>query len=170
ARVGGHPAGEERLLLIATGELGDGHLGVAGLDAQGGDVRRGDLFLTLPRQVAEDAALHLQRENDVLAQRELADDPFQLAVLGTEADAAKDRLHGRGDLRGPALDEDGSLFGPVDAEEQARDLRPARPEEAADAERLATRDLEVDIPHRAPAPEPAGAEERRRRPRPVSCA
>src|SRR5207245_8889877 len=106
ARGGGGAAGEERLLRVATGELGDGHLGVAGLDAQGGDVRRGDRLLTLPRQVAEGAALRLQRENDVLAQRELADDPVQLAVLGTEADAAKDRLHGRRDLRGPALGED----------------------------------------------------------------
>src|SRR5207245_10676479 len=97
-------------------------------------------------------AVRRQGENDVRAQRELADDAFQLACLGTEANAAKDRLHGRGDLRGPALDEDGSLLGPVDSEEKAGDLRPARSEQAAGAQGLATRYLEVHTPPRPPAP------------------
>src|SRR3954453_1749675 len=89
-RVGGEPAGEQPLLLVAARELADALLGAGAFHAEAADEAVDDL--ALPRLV-DDAGLGeagQEGEGQVLAHRHLGDDTLDLAVLRDETDAGPD--------------------------------------------------------------------------------
>ena len=112
-RFGGQPAGEQRLLLIAAGKLSDRFFGVRGADAELLDVLVGHRRLRTLRQVAKDAASGLQRQDDVLADRQVGNDAFRLAVFRAEGDAFLDRLARRVEVDRFAVDGNRSRLGTV---------------------------------------------------------
>ena len=84
-RLGGQPARQQHLLLVAARQLRDRRVDVGGLDAERLDVVLGDL-LPGARATGSRAACRpgLQRQDDVLAHRQLGDDAFVLAVFRAE--------------------------------------------------------------------------------------
>ena len=113
-------------------------------DVERGDVAVGDLLLLAPRQGLRPAAPRLQREDDVLAHRQVVDDAVVLAVLGAEAEAAGDRGARRGDRSGFAVDPHLAAVGLLDAEQELGGLGAARAEQAGHAHHLALADVEVE--------------------------
>ena len=99
---GGEPAREQHLLLVAAREVAHERVGVAGTDVERLDVRWRQLVLALLRDRAEPAAVGLQRQRDVVAHGEVADDALVAAVLRGERDAVRDACRGvRSSSRSP---------------------------------------------------------------------
>ena len=82
------PAGEQHLLLVAAGQVADDGVRVGGADVERLDVLGDQLVLPPAGDRPRPAAAGLQREHDVLAHRQVADDALGAAVLGAEGDAA----------------------------------------------------------------------------------
>ena len=94
-RLGGQPAGEQHLLLVAAAEGRDRLLGVRRAGCRSASMYLlDDLVLPPARDRARPAARGLERQDDVLAHGEVGDDALRLAVLGAEGEARADRARG----------------------------------------------------------------------------
>ena len=149
ARIGGQPAREDGLLLVAAGQELDGSVGIGRADVQRLDIARGDGVGFAPGDGAGPAASRLQSQHDVLAQGQIADDAVGLAFLGAHAKALGDGGLGRGQGDGLAVHHGVAAVGPVDAEHQPRSFRPPRAEQACDAHHLARPDRQIEGRNRA---------------------
>ena len=147
ARLGGEPARQQRLLLVAAGQELDRLVGVRSADVERLDEFVGDRPAFGGAERLQPAAPGLQRQNDVLTHAEVADDTVGLAILGTEAEAERNRLARRGDTLGGAIDGRGAAVGLVDAEQQLRGLGAAGAEQAGDADHFAGADVEIEGRH-----------------------
>ena len=88
-----------------------------------------------------------RRQADVAADRAVRHDAVTLALLGHEADPGLDRgAHVAGRKR-QALDDDVAGSRPVNAREEAQQLRPAGADQAQDAEDLAAVQVEAGVDH-----------------------
>ena len=95
------------------------------------------------------AALRLQRQDDVLAHGQFADDAFGLAVLGREAEPQPRGIARRGDAHRLAVDEGLPAVGALDAENQLGRLGAAGAEEAGEAHHLAGAHRQIERLHEA---------------------
>src|SRR3954464_2192466 len=91
-----------------------------------------------------------QVQRDVAAHRAARDDALAFALLRQEAEAGSDRRARAAQREPPALDADLARVGPVDAGDEAQELRAARADEARDAEHLALAEPEADVAHGRP--------------------
>ncbi len=86
-RGGEQPAGQQDLLLVAAGQVGDDRLRVGRADVERLDVLVGELGLLPAGDRPRPAAGRLHRQDDVGADAEVADEPFGAAVLRRVGDA-----------------------------------------------------------------------------------
>ena len=100
------------------------------------------------------AAVGLHGQDDVLAHAQVGDDALGRAVLGRERDTALDRCGGRVVLHLRAVDLEGAGIGPVEAEDEARQLGPARSQQAGKPHDLALVQVQVERLDRAGEAEP----------------
>ena len=91
-RVGGEPAGQEHLLLVAARQEADRLFGVRRPDIEAPDKILGHFCLLPARHRAGPANAGLKGEDDVLADAEIGDDAIQLPVFGAEAEACGHRI------------------------------------------------------------------------------
>ena len=133
-RLGGEPATQQHLLLVAAGQVHDEALGVGRAHAQLLDVLGDELVLLLAADGPGPAAPGLEAEDEVLAHRELADDALVAAVLGRVGDALREPCRRGAQVDLLALLLEGAGVGAVGAVDQARELGAARAEEAGDAD------------------------------------
>ena len=143
AGVGGDPAGDGHLLLVAAGEAL--HLGLgAGVDLQpldgAADGRR--LAAAVDRPPAAEPGA--ERQGDVLADRALHQQALA-AVAGNEGDAGADRVGGVGELPSGAVDLDAAARGTDRAGERGEELVLALALERDDADDLAVAEVEGDV-------------------------
>ena len=144
ARLGGKPAREQRLLLIAAGEKADGLFRIRRADVEELDEAVGDLVLPAPREQAQPAALRLERQDDVLPHRQFRDDAFRLAILGREPEPQARGIPRRGDAHGLAVDEGLPAIGALDAEDELGRLGAAGAEKAREPHHLAGTDRQIE--------------------------
>ena len=97
ARVGDQRPRQHRLLLVAARELADRLFRVRRGDAERLDHLLAQAILFGARKRPQPAALALQRDGDVLADRKLREYALGLAVFGAKGDAARQRRARRGD-------------------------------------------------------------------------
>ena len=103
----------------------------------------------------------LQREDDVLAGRQLVDETFCPAVLRAERDLPRSRRAWAANRHRLAVDVEPPGVGPVGAEQEPRDLRAPRAEEACEADDLARVDGQVERRDRALASDRLRLDDRR---------
>ena len=142
--LGGEPAGEEDLLLVAAGEIANGDLGIRGFDAEGADVVVAEFILFGAREGAGGAAFGLEGEDEVFANGEVREDALVFSVFGGEGEAVADGVAGGGDARGCIRNLDLAGGMAVDAEEEAGEFGAAGAEKAGEAEDFAAVEREVD--------------------------
>ena len=138
------PAGQDDLLLVAAGQRRDRRVGRGGLDVEELDVLVGDLVGLGLGEGLEEAAEHLGREDDVLADGERPDDAVALAVLGQVGDALLHGVERLGDLDVLAGLLDGAAGDVVGAEDGAHALGATGAEKTGEARDLALLDVEVE--------------------------
>lgn len=130
------PAGQQDLLLVASGEFADLLLGARGLDPQPLHEDVDDAVLLGAGDDAGAGEAGHRGQHDVLADREAGHDAFGLAVLGEQADACPDGAGGGEAAQGAAADAE---FAGVQGERAGQGLRglaAAGAEESAEAEHL----------------------------------
>ena len=150
ARLGEQPAREQDLLLVAAAQVPDDRRSDRrGRMSSASDPLGDQLVLPPAGDRPRPAAAGLQREDDVLAHRQLVDEALGAAVLGTEGDAAGRRRARAAHRHRLAVDVEPPRVGLVGAEEEPRDLGAARAEQAGEADDLARRDRQVERRDRA---------------------
>src|SRR3990167_3632445 len=122
ARLDGHPAREDRLLLVAAREQADGLVHTLGLDAQQLHIALGQRRLLVAREKFAHAHAGLQRQRNVLAHREFGHDAVGLALFGAQGQAMADGVHGVCELHHLPVDAQSAPVGLLQAKQQARQL------------------------------------------------
>src|SRR5262249_57209348 len=97
----------------------------------------GDPPLGAWRDQAAAADARERRERDVALDRKIHHEPLLASVLRNEPDTGRHRRSRRAGREPPALDLDRARVPPVDTEDRARDLGPARADEAGQTDDLA---------------------------------
>ena len=143
--VGAQPARQQHLLLVAAGQLADLLLGARGLDRQARDEPVDDRALARLVDDAGAGESRQQRERDVLAHRHVGNDALDLAILGAEADAERDRVGRLAGRSGLAHQSNGAGVGRIGAENGARDFGPARSQQAGEPDDLSGAHLDARI-------------------------
>ena len=141
---GGQPPGEENLLLVAAGKIPDRGLRAGGLDPQRLDIVVAEFLLLGAGQRPPCAPLRLQREDEVLAHRQVGQDALGFAVLRAKGHPVPHRRAHRTEPDPVAGEADPAAVGVVNSEEQPGGLRPARAEQAGEPGDLAAAEREIE--------------------------
>src|SRR6478735_10027703 len=159
--LGDQPAGQQHLLLVASGEVAHQRVGVGRTDVELLDVVGDQAVPGGLRDRAEPAAAGLQCEQHVVGDGQVADDALRAAVLAGERDVAVDGVPGAAQLAALGADVHLAGVGGVGPEEEPRELGASGAEQAGDPDHLAFEQLEVGGLQRALAADAEGGEDRR---------
>ena len=126
------------------------------------DPLRDQLVLPAAGDRPRPAAARLQREDDVLAHRQLLDEPFDAPVLGAERDLPLRRRPRAAHRHRRAVEEELPGVRPIGAEQEPRRLGAPGAEQAGEADDLARPQREIERRDRVPAGDATRLQHRRR--------
>lgn len=153
------PAGEQHLLLVATGEFADLLLGAGGLDPQPLHEDVDDAVLLGAGDDAAPGEPGHRGEHDVLADGEAGDDALGLAVLGEHADARADGRGRGGAAEALAVDGDLAAVQGQRAGQRLRGLAAAGAQQSAESQHLTGVQLDGYVVQLVAAVEAGGGED-----------
>src|SRR5213079_602752 len=111
-------------------------------------------------QRRQPAFARLERQDNVLADRQLRHDAFGLAVFGQECETTSDARARRGEGCRPVLDEHSAQVGAVDAKEKPGDFCAPGPQQPREADDFPLADFQVERLDNAAASEALEPHER----------
>src|SRR5829696_3756331 len=145
--------GQEHLLLVAAGELGDRLVGAGGLDPEAADERGDELVLAALGHEASPSEGRQRGQDNVLPDREVGHDALGLAVLGEHGDPGADGGLGRSQPQRAAGHADRAVVERLGPEDRLGGLGAPRAEQSGQTDDLTPPDPDRHAVQHVPAGE-----------------
>lgn len=142
--MGGKPACQNGLLLVATGQEFYRPVGIGRADVERFDEAFGKLRLLPARKRPRPALTGLKRQCDIVGHGKVADDTIRLALLRAKTEPGSDRGFGRGNGNRFPVYRGLAGIGLVDAKQQESRFRSAGTQETGDADDFAGANTKIE--------------------------
>ena len=146
-RLRRQPASQRHLLLVAAREVAHARFERGRLDPELADKPRGDVALVAEVEEPEPRDGAQGRQRGVGGRRHVENDTVAAAIFGDVGDSQGGRARRRIDRHGPAAEPDLTRVGGRQAEQDARQLGPARADQPGQPEDLAGPNAQADVAH-----------------------